>query len=139
MRGQKNARPVFSVCCSFTRAAQTAKHIPFRVDFYLVQLQMPPLRMEKPEDIETLPIQSVNPEVNLMIRDVATVRQGLRPGELDRDMSQRYLTLTAVPEDHPRRRTAQLHRKLRTLVGLSQAHRLYRKVERGHRRQGQEG
>ena len=40
---------------------------------YLVQLQMPPLRMEKPEDIETLPIQSVNPVVNLMIRDVATV------------------------------------------------------------------
>ena len=25
---------------------------------YLVQLQIPPLRMDKPEDIETLPIQS---------------------------------------------------------------------------------
>src|SRR3954451_7557905 len=61
---------------------------------YLVQLQIPPLRMEKPEDVETLPVESVNPLVNLMIRDVATVRRGVRPGELDRDMSQRYLTLT---------------------------------------------
>ena len=65
---------------------------------YLVQLQVPPLRMEKPEDVETLPLQSVNPLVNLMLRDVATVRRGVRPGELDRDMSQRYLTLTANVE-----------------------------------------
>jgi len=65
---------------------------------YLVQLQMPPLRMEKPEDIETLPLESVNPLVNLMVRDVATVRRGVRAGELDRDMSQRYLTLVANVE-----------------------------------------
>ncbi len=65
---------------------------------YLVQLQVPPLRMEKAEDVEILPLESVNPLVNLMIRDVATVRKGLRPGELDRDMSQRYLTLTANVE-----------------------------------------
>jgi multidrug efflux pump subunit AcrB len=65
---------------------------------YLVQIQMPPLRMEKPEDVEILPLESVNPLVNLMIRDVATVRRGVRPGELDRDMSQRYLTLTANVE-----------------------------------------
>ena len=54
--------------------------------------------MEKPEDVETLPVESVNPLVNLMIRDVATVRKGVRPGEIDRDMSQRYLTLTANVE-----------------------------------------
>jgi multidrug efflux pump subunit AcrB len=65
---------------------------------YLVQIQVPPLRMEKPEDVETLPVQSVNPLVNLMIRDVATVRKGIRPGEIDRDMSQRYVTLTANVE-----------------------------------------
>ena len=65
---------------------------------YLVQLQVPPLRMDKPEDVETLPLESVNPLVNLMIRDVATVRKGVRPGEFDRDMSQRYLTLTANVE-----------------------------------------
>jgi multidrug efflux pump subunit AcrB len=65
---------------------------------YLVQIQVPPLRMEKPEDVETLPLQSVNPLVNLMVRDVATVQRGVRPGELDRDMSQRYVTLTANVE-----------------------------------------
>ena len=43
---------------------------------YLVQIQVPPLRMDKPEDIETLPLESVNPLVNLMVRDVATVRNG---------------------------------------------------------------
>ena len=48
---------------------------------------MLPLRIDKPEDIETLPVNSVNPLVNLMIRDVATVRRGVRPGEIDRDMS----------------------------------------------------
>src|SRR6202040_1314186 len=65
---------------------------------YLVQLQIPPMRVDKPEDLETLPLESVNPLVNLMIRDVATVRRGIRPGEIDRDMSQRYLTLVANVE-----------------------------------------
>jgi multidrug efflux pump subunit AcrB len=65
---------------------------------YLVQIQVPPLRIEKPEDVEILPLESVNPLVNLMVRDVATVRRGTRPGELDRDMSQRYVTLTANVE-----------------------------------------
>jgi multidrug efflux pump subunit AcrB len=65
---------------------------------YLVQIQFPALRMTKPEDVEVLPLETVNPLVNLMIRDVAKVRRGLRPGELDRDMSQRYVTLTANVE-----------------------------------------
>ncbi len=65
---------------------------------YLVQLQIPPKRLTKPEDLETLPLQSVNPLVNLMLRDVATVRKGVRSGEIDRDMSQRYLTLVANVE-----------------------------------------
>jgi multidrug efflux pump subunit AcrB len=65
---------------------------------YLVQLQIPPLRIDKPEDVETLPVNSVNPLVNLMIRDVARVKRGVRPGEIDRDMSQRYVTLTANVE-----------------------------------------
>ena len=62
---------------------------------YLVEVLMPPTKMIRPEEIETLPIDAVNPLVNLMIRDVATVQQSVRPGEYDRDMSQRYLTLTA--------------------------------------------
>src|SRR6185437_11836013 len=59
---------------------------------YLVQIQVPPLRLEKAEDVEILPLETVNQEVPLMIRDVATVHQGVRPGEIDRDMSQRYVT-----------------------------------------------
>ena len=82
-----------------TRFASLNYWIDSKTGFdYLVQIQVPPLRMEKPEDIETLPVQSVNPLVNLMIRDVATVRRGVRPGEIDRDMSQRYVTLTANVE-----------------------------------------
>jgi multidrug efflux pump subunit AcrB len=65
---------------------------------YLVQLQIPPLRLDKPEDVGTLPIEKVNSLVNLMIRDIATVERGIRPGEIDRDMSQRYLTVTANVE-----------------------------------------
>ncbi len=82
-----------------TRFASLNYWVDVKTGFdYLVQLQVPPLRMEKPEDVETLPLQSVNPLVNLLIRDVATVKRGVRPGELDRDMSQRYLTLTANVE-----------------------------------------
>jgi multidrug efflux pump subunit AcrB len=84
---------------SSTRFTNLNYWVDVRTGFdYLVQLQVPPLRMEKPEDVETLPLQAVNPLVNLMVRDVATVRKGSRPGELDRDMSQRYLTLIANVE-----------------------------------------
>ncbi len=65
---------------------------------YLVEVLVPPVRMTSTADVETLPIESVNPLVNLMVRDVATVRQSLRPGQYDRSMSQRYLTLTANVE-----------------------------------------
>ena len=82
-----------------TRFANLNYWIDVKTGFdYLVQLQVPPLRMEKPEDLEILPIESVNPLVNLMIRDVATVRRGTRPGQLDRSTSQRYLSLTANVE-----------------------------------------
>ena len=37
---------------------------------YLVQIQVPSLRMDKPEDVEELPLESVNPVVPLMVRDV---------------------------------------------------------------------
>ncbi len=65
---------------------------------YLVEVLMPPVRMTKAADVETLPIAPVNSLVNLMVRDVATVRQSVQPGEFDRSMSQRYLTLTANVE-----------------------------------------
>jgi multidrug efflux pump subunit AcrB len=82
-----------------TRFASLNYWIDVKTGFdYLVQIQVPPLRMEKPEDVETLPVESINPLVNLMIRDVAFVRKGVRPGEIDRDMSERYVTLTANVE-----------------------------------------
>ena len=82
-----------------TRFANLNYWVDIKTGFdYLVQIQIPPLRMDKPEDIETLPLESVNPLVNLMVRDVAKVHKGVRPGELDRDMSQRYLTLVANVE-----------------------------------------
>jgi multidrug efflux pump subunit AcrB len=68
---------------------------------YLVQIEVPPYRLTKPEDIEILPVNTINPLVNLYLRDLIVgnkVRKGVRPGELDRDMSQRYLTLTANVE-----------------------------------------
>jgi multidrug efflux pump subunit AcrB len=82
-----------------TRFASLNYWVDVKTGFdYLVQLQIPPKRIAKPEDIETLPLESVNPLVNLMIRDVAKVRTGVRLGEIDRDMSQRYLTIVANVE-----------------------------------------
>ena len=95
----EDLRHALVMATASTRFASLNYWIDEKTGFdYLVQLQIPPLRLDKPEDIETLPIESVNPLVNLMIRDVATVRQGVRPGEVDRDMSQRYLTLVANVE-----------------------------------------
>ncbi len=76
---------------------------------YLVQIQVPPLRMEKPEDIEELPLESVNPDVPMMIRDVlrdGQVHTSVRPGEYDRDMSQRFLTVIANVEGEDMGRAA---------------------------------
>jgi multidrug efflux pump subunit AcrB len=84
---------------SSTRFASLNYWVDVKSGFdYLVQLQIPPLRLDKLEDIETLPVKTINPLVNLMIRDVAKVHPGVRPGEIDRDMSQRYLTLVANVE-----------------------------------------
>ncbi len=87
---------------------------------YLVQIQVPPLRMDKPEDIEELPLRSVNPVVPLMVRDVlkgGTVRTSVRPGEYDRDMSQRYLTVVANVEGEDLGRAASQVRKAVKDVG----------------------
>jgi multidrug efflux pump subunit AcrB len=76
---------------------------------YLVQIQVPPLRMDKPEDIEELPLESVNPLVPLMVRDVlkdGKVHTSTRPGEYDRDMSQRFLTVIANVEGEDMGRAA---------------------------------
>ena len=45
---------------------------------YQVQVQVPTLRMNRSQQVETLPLQRVNPDTNLMVRDVATVRPAPR-------------------------------------------------------------
>lgn len=65
---------------------------------YLVEVLVPPVQMTQATDVETLPLAQVNSLVNLMIRDVASVHKSVQPGEFDRSMSQRYLTLTANVE-----------------------------------------
>jgi multidrug efflux pump subunit AcrB len=60
---------------------------------YQVQVQVPTQRMDRPEQIETLPLLKVNPDTNLMIRDVATVQTGTAPGQIDRSSMQRYLSI----------------------------------------------
>jgi len=54
--------------------------------------------MTTASEVATLPIEPVNSLVNLMVRDVATVRQSKMPGEYDRSASQRFLSLTANVE-----------------------------------------
>jgi len=95
----EDVRNALVMATASTRFANLNYWIDVKTGFdYLVQVQVPPLRMAKAQDVEMLPLESINPEVNLMVRDVATVREGVRPGELDRDMSQRYVTLVANVE-----------------------------------------
>jgi multidrug efflux pump subunit AcrB len=94
-----DVRNALVMATASTRFSNLNYWIDNRTGFdYLVQVQVPPLRMEKAEDVETLPLESVNAVTNLMIRDVAHVHKGIRPGEVDRDMSQRYVTLVANVE-----------------------------------------
>jgi multidrug efflux pump subunit AcrB len=65
---------------------------------YQVQVQVPLQRMNRPGQMETLPIQKVNDSSNLMVRDVASVQPGVAPGEIDRSSMQRYLSITANVE-----------------------------------------
>ncbi len=65
---------------------------------YQVEVLVPTVNMTTSAEVETLPINQVNSLVNLMVRDVARVRQGTMPGELDRAASQRFLSVTANVE-----------------------------------------
>ena len=95
----EDVRQAMVMATSLTRFTNLNYWVDVKTGFdYLVQLQVPPLRADKPEELENLPLKSVNPYVNLMVRDVATVQKGVRPGEIDRDMSQRYVTLIANVE-----------------------------------------
>jgi multidrug efflux pump subunit AcrB len=62
---------------------------------YQVEVMVPQPRMNAPGQLETVPLQMVDPNLNLMIRDVAKVGKGVMPGEYDRSTMQRYLSVTA--------------------------------------------
>ena len=65
---------------------------------YQVQVEVPTPQMNSPAQLETVPLAQVNPDLNLMIRDVARVGQGTMPGEIDRTGS------AALREHHGQRR-----------------------------------
>ncbi len=65
---------------------------------YQVQVQVPGPRMDRPEQVQTLPLQKVSLDMNLMIRDVAKVECGTAPGQVDRTSMQRYLSVIANVE-----------------------------------------
>jgi multidrug efflux pump subunit AcrB len=65
---------------------------------YQVQVEVPTPRMNSPSQLETVSLAEVNPDLNLMIRDVAQVGQGTMPGEIDRTSGQRYVSITANVE-----------------------------------------
>ena len=65
---------------------------------YQVQVEVPTPRMDHPEQIQTLPLQKVSLDANLMIRDVAKVKTGTAPGQVDRASMQRYLSVIANVE-----------------------------------------
>jgi multidrug efflux pump subunit AcrB len=62
---------------------------------YQVQVEVPTPQMNSAAQLETISLAEVNPELNLMIRDVARVGEGTMPGEIDRTASQRYVSITA--------------------------------------------
>ena len=65
---------------------------------YQVQVEVPTPQMNSPGQLETVSLAEVNPELNLMIRDMARVGQGTMPGEIDRTSAQRYVSITANVE-----------------------------------------
>ena len=65
---------------------------------YQVEVLVPTPRMNSPQQVETIPLRTVNPDLNLLIRDVAKVGKGVMPGEIDRSTMQRYVSITANVE-----------------------------------------
>jgi multidrug efflux pump subunit AcrB len=73
---------------------------------YQVEVLVPPKYMTTKSEVEKLPLQQVNPLVNLMVRDVARVSETKMPGEIDRASSLRYLGINANVEGEDMGRAA---------------------------------
>ena len=61
---------------------------------YYTQVEIPPYRMNSPSEIGVVPIQG-KAGGELLVRDVAEVREGTMPGEYDRYNMRRLVTITA--------------------------------------------
>ncbi|MBN9521672.1 efflux RND transporter permease subunit [bacterium] len=61
---------------------------------YQVQVQVPPPRLDSAQEIGAIPVKPT-PGGQVLLRDVARVREGVRPGEYDRVDMRRYISLTA--------------------------------------------
>lgn len=68
---------------------------------YQVEVLVPTRVMTSVNQVDTLPISRISETTNLMVRDVAQVREGTMPGQFNRLSSQRYLSVSAnvVGED----------------------------------------
>ncbi|MBI2825251.1 MAG: efflux RND transporter permease subunit [Planctomycetia bacterium] len=65
---------------------------------YQVEVLVPTQRMTSSDQVETLPIEQITSSINLMVRDVAAVREGTMMEQIDRISSQRYVSITANVE-----------------------------------------
>jgi multidrug efflux pump subunit AcrB len=65
---------------------------------YLVQVQVPPPRMDSTQEVGLVPIHKTNDGRQIYLRDVAKVREGTMPGEYDRMNLRRLISLTANVE-----------------------------------------
>ncbi|SIO60512.1 Multidrug efflux pump subunit AcrB [Singulisphaera sp. GP187] len=61
---------------------------------YQVQVQVPPPRLDSAQEVGVIPVKQT-PGNQVLLRDVARVREGARPGEYDRLDMRRYISLTA--------------------------------------------
>jgi multidrug efflux pump subunit AcrB len=61
---------------------------------YQVQVQVPPPRIDSAQEVGLVPVKQT-PTNQVLLRDVARVGEGSRPGEYDRLDLQRYISLTA--------------------------------------------
>jgi multidrug efflux pump subunit AcrB len=61
---------------------------------YQVQVQVPPPRLDSPQEVGMIPVKQT-PASQVLLRDVAGVSEGARPGEYDLLDMRRYISLTA--------------------------------------------
>ena len=61
---------------------------------YQVQVEIPQALMKSPREVETIPVKRVG-DTKRLLRDVADVKEGTMPGELDRYNMRRLVSMTA--------------------------------------------